>query len=206
VVGSPIKVQRSHPAPLPVDTTTSPCCIVSAFRHHGSILLAKTSAETHTVGQDRLTVIDDSILHPSPSDGPPVRDPQVALVLAEVTAQPQIVTRQKRSTSASPRRFSDLLALDDFERHGRHLLPPMVHLHVAGAVETGASLRRAKAYDSRALPPRMLHDVSGAANRPNSLAKPTPRHLAQLHWAAPRSWLTVGISCSPRRRAWPMSP
>jgi L-lactate dehydrogenase (cytochrome) len=126
------------------------------------MLPAKTSAETHSDGQDRLTLIDDSNLDQRPSDGASTRESQVAPVVADVAAQTHIVTSLKRSAPATPRRFRDLLALDDFERYGQRLLPPMIHLYVGGAVETGASLRRAKAaYEGLALLPRMLRDVSG---------------------------------------------
>ena len=118
--------------------------------------------ETHSDGQDRLTVVDDSNLDQRPLDGASTRESQVAPVVAHVTAQTHIVTSMKRSAPATPRRFRDLLALGDFERYAQRLLPPMIHLYIGGAVETGASLRRAKAaYEGLALLPRMLRDVSG---------------------------------------------
>ncbi len=83
-------------------------------------------------------------------------------VAPDITSPGQVVTSLKRSTSSTPSRFKDLLALDDFERHAKRLLPPMIYLYVAGAVETGTSLREAKAaYGDYALLPRMLLDVSG---------------------------------------------
>jgi L-lactate dehydrogenase (cytochrome) len=83
-------------------------------------------------------------------------------IAPDITSPDQVVTSLKRSTSSTPSRFKDLLALDDFERHAKRLLPPMIYLYVAGAVETGASLREAKAaYADYALLPRMLLDVSG---------------------------------------------
>ena len=79
---------------------------------------------------------------------------------------PEIVTSLKRSVAQTPHRFRDLLALDDFERHAQRRLPPMIHLYVAGAVETGASLRRAReAYQAWSLVPRMMRDVSGRSQQ-----------------------------------------
>lgn len=61
-----------------------------------------------------------------------------------------------------PRRFQDLLALDDFERHAKRHLPRMVFGYVSGAVETGASLRAARdAFAKYYFLPRMFVDVSG---------------------------------------------
>jgi len=72
------------------------------------------------------------------------------------------VTSLKRTASSTPYRFRDLLALDDFERHARRLLPPMIFQYVAGGVETGAALRAGReAYGGYRLVPRMLRDVSG---------------------------------------------
>lgn len=72
------------------------------------------------------------------------------------------VTSLKHSPQATPYRFRDLLALEDFERHAKRRLPPMIFHYVAGAVETGMALRRAQAaYEDYALLPRMLRDVSG---------------------------------------------
>ncbi len=79
---------------------------------------------------------------------------------------PQIVTRHKRSGPPTPPRFRDLLALDDFEGCAQRRLPAMIYLYVAGAVETGTSLRRARAaYQNLALLPRMMRDVSGRSQQ-----------------------------------------
>ena len=78
-----------------------------------------------------------------------------------MTGPETIVTSLKRTASATPYRFRDLLALDDFERHARRLLPPMIFHYVAGGVETGAALHGTReAYASYKLVPRMLRDVS----------------------------------------------
>ncbi|HEX2940815.1 MAG TPA: alpha-hydroxy acid oxidase [Rhodopila sp.] len=92
----------------------------------------------------------------------PVTGPAPGSSLPDITSQGQLVTSLKRSAQTTPYRFRDLLALDDFERHARRMLPPMIFHYVAGAVETGTALRRAKAaYEDYALLPRMLRDVSG---------------------------------------------
>lgn len=64
---------------------------------------------------------------------------------------------------ASPekKRYADLLALDDFERHARRRLPAMIYQYVAGAVEKGASMQASfDAFASLKLRPRMFRDVS----------------------------------------------
>lgn len=79
-----------------------------------------------------------------------------------LTGPDAIVTSLKRTAAATPYRFRDLLSLDDFERHARRLLPPMVFHYVAGGVETGTALRGSReAYAGHRLVPRMLRDVSG---------------------------------------------
>ncbi|HQT76355.1 MAG TPA: alpha-hydroxy acid oxidase [Rhodopila sp.] len=100
-----------------------------------------------------------STFSPRPGTAPGIA---AGLAAPDITGQGQLVTSLKRSQQATPHRFRDLLALDDFERHARRRLPPMIFQYVAGAVETGTSLRRARAaYDDYALLPRMLRDVSG---------------------------------------------
>lgn len=72
-----------------------------------------------------------------------------------------VATTLARSAAATPHRFRDLLALDDFERHARRLLPPMIFQYVAGAVETEAALRGNRAaYGDYALVPRLMVDTS----------------------------------------------
>ncbi len=50
-------------------------------------------------------------------------------------------TSVKRTAAATPYRFRDLLALDDFERHAKRLLPHMIYQYVAGGAETGSAMR-----------------------------------------------------------------
>ena len=72
-----------------------------------------------------------------------------------------LVTRVRRSADTTPYRFRDLLALDDFERHARRMLPPMVFQYVSGAVETAATLRASRdAYTSWSFLPRRMVDTS----------------------------------------------
>lgn len=79
-----------------------------------------------------------------------------------MTRPDAIVTSLKRTAVATPYRFRDLLALDDFDRHARRLLPPMIYQYVAGGAETGAALRAGReAYAGYKLVPRVLRDVSG---------------------------------------------
>ncbi|MVA27297.1 alpha-hydroxy acid oxidase (plasmid) [Agrobacterium vitis] len=60
-----------------------------------------------------------------------------------------------------PRRFRNLLALDDFEQAARRHLPRMVYGFVSGASETGSALRQSRSgYDDIALVPRTMMDVS----------------------------------------------
>ena len=86
-------------------------------------------------------------------------------------------TSVRRSADATPYRFRDLLALDDFERHARRKLPPMIFQYVAGAVETGAALANSRsAYANWSLLPRMMVDTS---------ARSTEVELFGRTWAAP---------------------
>ena len=77
-------------------------------------------------------------------------------------ASPQaLATSVRRSEAATPYGFADLLALDDFERHAKRHLPPMVYQYVAGAVETAATLRANRAaYTRWAFLPRRMVDTS----------------------------------------------
>jgi L-lactate dehydrogenase (cytochrome) len=82
--------------------------------------------------------------------------------VADPTGPDAVVTSLKRSAAAIPHRFRNLLALDDFDRQGRRLLPPMIYQYVAGGVETGAAVRAGReAYGDYRFVPRMLRDVSG---------------------------------------------
>lgn len=79
----------------------------------------------------------------------------------DITAPETVVTTVQRSAAATPYRFRDLLALDDFERHARRVLPPMVFGYIAGAVETGAALRASRgAYADYAFLPLRMVDTS----------------------------------------------
>lgn len=67
-----------------------------------------------------------------------------------------------QATTQVPRSFRDLLALDDFDRHARRVLPPMIYQYVAGGVETEAAVQTARnAYTQYAFLPRMFVDVAG---------------------------------------------
>ena len=72
-----------------------------------------------------------------------------------------LVTSVQRSADATPYGFRDLLALDDFQRHAREHLPPMVYQYVAGAVETSAALHANRAaYTRWSFLPRRMVDTS----------------------------------------------
>ena len=80
---------------------------------------------------------------------------------AGITSPQVIATQTQRSADATPYRFRDLLALDDFERHARHHLPPMVFQYVAGAAETSTTMRNNRAaYTRWAFQPRRMVDTS----------------------------------------------
>src|SRR3984893_13448563 len=108
-----------------------------------------------TSGTDDATRVDSHAMGP-------VAMPQRAAQKTSGITAPEATSSIKRSVDATPHRFRDLLALDDFERHARRLLPPMIFHYVAGGVETGAALRGSReAYAGYKLVPRMLRDVSG---------------------------------------------
>lgn len=82
-------------------------------------------------------------------------------VVPGITSPEKLVTSVQRSANATPYGFRDLLALDDFERHAKRHLPPMVFQYVAGAVETGTALRASRdAYGKWALLPRRMIDTA----------------------------------------------
>ena len=65
-----------------------------------------------------------------------------------------------------PRRLRRILALDDFEAPARRYLPRPMYGYVSGGAETNASLRANRAaFDSHALIPRVLVDVSGRSTK-----------------------------------------
>lgn len=91
---------------------------------------------------------------------------------AGITAPEAIVASVPRAADATPYRFRDLLALDDFERHAKRRLPRMIFQYVAGAVETGAALRAARqAYADYALLPRMMVDTAARSARTDLFGK-----------------------------------
>ena len=78
-----------------------------------------------------------------------------------IEAPSAVATSMRRSAAATPHRFRDLLALDDFERHAKRLLPPMIFKYVAGGVETETAMRRSRAaYADYAFLPRMMVDTA----------------------------------------------
>jgi L-lactate dehydrogenase (cytochrome) len=96
----------------------------------------------------------------------PAIDTKTDIALADsvapgITSPQALVTSVQRSADATPYRFRDLLALDDFERHAKRHLPPMVYQYVAGAVETSTALRANRAaYTRWAFLPRRMVDTS----------------------------------------------
>jgi L-lactate dehydrogenase (cytochrome) len=96
----------------------------------------------------------------------PVLDSRAVTVLADsgapgITSAGTVVTSVQRSVNATPYAFRDLLALDDFQRHAKRHLPPMVYQYVAGAVETSTALRtNASAYQHWSFVPRRMVDTS----------------------------------------------
>jgi L-lactate dehydrogenase (cytochrome) len=78
----------------------------------------------------------------------------------------ETITSVQRPAATTPARFKDLLALHDFERHARRRLPHMIFQYVAGAVETGSSMRAAaSAYAHYRFLPRMMIDTSARSSR-----------------------------------------
>lgn len=87
-------------------------------------------------------------------------DATAAGIEAPTTPAP-LVTSVQRSAETTPRRLRDLLALDDFERHARRHLPPMIFQYVSGAVETGSALRgNFDSYNEYALVPQLMRDTA----------------------------------------------
>lgn len=79
---------------------------------------------------------------------------------------------QPRPVSTVPRAFRDLLALEDFERHAKSRLPPMIYQYVAGGVETGRGIAaNYEAYQQYTFLPRMFRDVSGRDQQVELLGK-----------------------------------
>lgn len=89
-----------------------------------------------------------------------MKNPTAGGTPSDIADPPQ--SESRLAPAAVPRAFRDLLALDDFERHARRVLPPMIFQYVAGGVETQSSVRTARdAYSRYAFLPRMFVDVSG---------------------------------------------
>lgn len=75
------------------------------------------------------------------------------------------------------RRYHDLFALADFERHAKRRLPPMIYQYVAGGVEKEASMLASfDAFEALKLAPRMFRDVS---------LRTTSTELFGTRWTAP---------------------
>ncbi len=96
----------------------------------------------------------------------PALDSRAVVALADtvapgITSPQALVTSVQRSVDATPYGLRDLLALDDFQRHAKRHLPPMVYQYVAGAVETSTALRaNAAAYTRWSFLPRRMVDTS----------------------------------------------
>jgi L-lactate dehydrogenase (cytochrome) len=86
-----------------------------------------------------------------------------------------VETRREVAPQAAgrlPRRLRDVLCLDDFEAHARRMLPRPLFGYIAGASETGASLRaNAASFGARAFRPRVLVDVSRRQQRTRLLGR-----------------------------------
>src|ERR1700730_19406712 len=95
-----------------------------------------------TSGTDDATRVDSHAMGP-------VAMPQRAAQKTSGITAPEATSSIKRSVDATPHRFRDLLALDDFERHARRLLPDMIFQYVAGAVEACAAVGGVPAAFSR---------------------------------------------------------
>jgi len=82
---------------------------------------------------------------------------------SRVPDMPDRASHERATTPKKvPRRFRDLLALDDFERHAKRVLPGMIFQYVAGGVETESAVRMAReAYTRYAFLPRMFVNVAG---------------------------------------------
>jgi L-lactate dehydrogenase (cytochrome) len=114
--------------------------VETARRHHEEVAPEAASAPAPTAPS------------PAPADA--------AIRTSETRSDPGAGLPQPQKPT--PRKFRDLLALDDFERHAKRHLPRMVFGYVSGAVETGASMRAARdAFAEHRFLPRMFVDVSG---------------------------------------------
>ena len=123
-------------------------------------------------GEGRMATLDHPAAGVAGHESDPVPRPDVEREAATsgqadaaapgIAAPDTLVTSLKRSAAVTPYRFRDLLALDDFERHARRFLPPMIFQYVAGGAETGSALRRSRdAYADYAFLPRMMRDTAG---------------------------------------------
>ena len=134
---------------------------------------------------------------PIPADQPSAlpgqgsrNSPSVGLaddVAPGIMSSEALVTSVKRSANATPYGFRDLLALDDFQRHAKRHLPPMVYQYVAGAVETSAALQSNRdAYTRWSFIPRRMVDTSARSAETTLFGKSysVPFGIAPLGGAA----------------------
>jgi L-lactate dehydrogenase (cytochrome) len=95
-------------------------------------------------------------------------------------------TSVKRAAMTTPRRFRDLLALDDFERHAQRMLPHMIFQYIAGGVETGSAMAHSRAaYADYSFLPRALVDTS---------ARSTATELFGKTYSAPFGLAPIGAA------------
>ncbi|ATI41580.1 alpha-hydroxy-acid oxidizing enzyme [Pacificitalea manganoxidans] len=79
-----------------------------------------------------------------------------------MSREPASVAIVRRKSSTVPRRLRGMLALDDFERKARRLLPKPIFEYVRGGVETDWSLAANRSDFGRyGLRPRVLRDMAG---------------------------------------------
>ncbi len=77
-----------------------------------------------------------------------------------------------RAGKRLPGRLRDVLCLEDFEPHARRMLPRPLFGYIAGASETGASLREnATSFKRHAFRPRVLTNVSKRSQRTRLLGR-----------------------------------
>lgn len=83
-----------------------------------------------------------------------------------------VATSVKAAPRAVPARLRDILALDDFERHSKPLLPRMIYQYVAGGVETETAMRNGRqAYQDYGFTPRALVDTSARSTQTRLFGK-----------------------------------
>jgi len=87
---------------------------------------------------DRNQVLDAQPARMEAGIPGPAQDTRAVTTLADgqaagITSPQAVAASVRRSAEATPWGFADLLALEDFERHAKRHLPPMVYQYVAGA-------------------------------------------------------------------------